>query len=113
MYIHLLQYATTLRLHGRWPSYKPYGVAANRIMDGCPTNCHTHVLTVTSKDDNVNDFTESLSDYSENGSMENGQQHLVAVYILCVYVFNSLCLQIIKHFCNYTENTSQSQNMYK
>lgn len=67
------QHATTLKLHGRWPSYKPYGVAANRIMDGCPTNCHTHVLTVTSKDDS-NELVESYSDDAfENGTMENGQ----------------------------------------
>ena len=44
-------------------------------MDGCPTNCHTHVLTVTTMDDS-SELTESLSDFSdsyENGTMENGQ----------------------------------------
>lgn len=67
------QHATTLQLHGRWPSYKPYGVASNRILDGCPINCHTHVLTVTNMDDS-NDLVESFSEYdlSENGTMENG-----------------------------------------
>ena len=67
------QHATTLKLHGRWPSYKPYGVTTNKILDCCPTNCHTHVLTVTTKDDN-SDLVRSYSDEAfENGTMENGQ----------------------------------------
>ena len=44
-------------------------------MDACPTNCHTHVLTVTTMDDS-SELTESISDFSdscENGTMENGQ----------------------------------------
>ena len=61
-------------------------------MDGCPTNCHTHVLTVTTKDDS-NELVESYSDDAfENGSMENGQQcehiHIpIVVYVCDVHMY--------------------------
>ena len=58
-------------------------------MDACPTNCHTHVLTVTPMDDS-SELTGSLSDFSdsyENGTMDNGQQFTTSMCIpLCVCI---------------------------
>ena len=56
---------------------------SNKLLDGCPTNCHTHVLTVTTTDDG-SDLTESI-EVSQNGTMENG------VLCMCVYMCVCLC----------------------
>ena len=83
------QYATSLKLHGRWPSYKPYGVEGNRVMDGCPTNCHTHVLTVTNKDDSVDLAGSDNDDFEENGTIENGN------ICVCMY-FRNILIKILR-----------------
>ena len=79
-------------------------------MDACPTNCHTHVLTVTPMDDS-SELTGSLSDFSdsyENGTMDNGQQFTTSMCIpLCVcicmtmYVGMYVCVCVCMHVCMY------------